>query len=155
MYIEPDHWPQLAGWKHLVLFRMVQEILTNVLKHSQANLVQVEVSLTGSFLNIQLKDNGIGYDPTQKPEKPHLGIRHLHDRARSINAQLQAGVGHIAGLLGDQGVVAQLDTGTAPSVPVFAQDEAEAPTRKAEAPRVNAMPTNRMPVRRGSFNYEE
>lgn len=89
VYIEPDHWPQLAGWKHLVLFRMVQEILTNVLKHSQANLVQVEVSQTGSFLNIQLKDNGIGYDPTQKPEKPHLGIRHLHDRARSINAQLQ------------------------------------------------------------------
>ncbi len=89
VYIEPEHWPKLSEWKSLVLFRMVQEILNNILKHSQANLVQVEATQTGSFLNFHLEDNGIGYDPTQKPEKPHLGMKHLYDRARTINAQLQ------------------------------------------------------------------
>lgn len=88
-YIELEHWPALSEWKSHILFRMIQEILNNVLKHSQANLVHIEASQTGSFLNIHLKDNGIGYDPTQKSEKPHLGITHLYDRARTINAQLQ------------------------------------------------------------------
>lgn len=89
VYIEPDQWPSLSNWRSLVLFRMIQEILNNVLKHSHANLVQVEVSQTGSFLNMHLEDNGVGYDPTHKSEHPHLGLKHLYDRARTINAQLQ------------------------------------------------------------------
>jgi two-component system NarL family sensor kinase len=89
VYVEPDLWPSVSKWTSLILFRMIQEILNNVLKHSKANLVQVEVSQTGSFLNLHLKDNGVGYDPTRLSEHSKLGVKHLYDRARAINAQLQ------------------------------------------------------------------
>ncbi len=89
VYLEPTHWPSLQPLKTTVLFRMVQEILNNILKHSQASLVKIEVSCTRSYMNFHLEDDGVGYDPTAKTENPHLGINHLYERARVINAQLQ------------------------------------------------------------------
>lgn len=89
VYLEPEQWPKLSAMKRIVLFRMIQELLNNILKHSQATLVTLNITLSGSFLNILLEDNGVGYDPTHIPEDPHLGMKHLYERARIINAQLQ------------------------------------------------------------------
>lgn len=89
VYIEPEHWPDLPPHIGLVLFRMIQEILNNVLKHSNASLLKVQVIKSGSFLNIHLEDNGVGYDPTSEPDHPQLGMKHLYERSRMIQVQLQ------------------------------------------------------------------
>ena len=88
-YIVPDHWPELSGWKSLELLRMVQEILNNILKHSEANKVRIEVSQQGTFLNLNLEDNGIGFDLGDQTGPNHLGLKNLYDRARTIDARLQ------------------------------------------------------------------
>ena len=47
------------------LFRIVQESLTNVLKHAQAAQVVINVNVSADRLLLSIEDNGIGYDMTQ------------------------------------------------------------------------------------------
>lgn len=88
VYTLPEVWPRFQPLKATVLLRMSQEILNNIIKHSAATLVKVEVFQSGTFLNIRLEDNGVGYDTGTHPEKPHLGMKHVYERAKAIKAQL-------------------------------------------------------------------
>lgn len=87
-YIEPRQWPTLTSLQSIVLFRMLQELLNNVLKHSKATLLKIEVFQSGSFLNIHLEDDGLGFDTKATLQESHLGMKHLHERANAIHAQL-------------------------------------------------------------------
>jgi signal transduction histidine kinase len=46
------------------VFRIVQEALTNVVKHAQASEVVINVGVVGNRLQVSVEDNGIGYDTT-------------------------------------------------------------------------------------------
>ncbi len=46
-----------------VAFRLVQEALTNVLKHAEASTVTVSISAAGRELHVRIEDNGRGFDP--------------------------------------------------------------------------------------------
>jgi signal transduction histidine kinase len=45
------------------VYRLVQEALTNVVKHAQANTVRVAVGEAGGQVRIEVQDDGIGFDP--------------------------------------------------------------------------------------------
>ena len=72
----------------LILFRMVQETLHNVIKHSQAGKVDV----TGTFVNnnfqLVISDNGVGFTPA-KIDYSGSGLINLESRCKLINADLQ------------------------------------------------------------------
>ncbi len=63
--------------------RILQELLNNILKHSEATEVHLEISHHDEHLHILLKDNGKGFDI----EKTHegVGIKHMRARAESMN----------------------------------------------------------------------
>jgi signal transduction histidine kinase len=71
----------------VALYRIAQEALNNVAKHSGAS--QAEVLLHCSNIEVQLtiSDNGRGFDRRQVPPD-HLGLGIMRERAQTIDAQV-------------------------------------------------------------------
>jgi len=67
------------------LFRIFQEALTNVMKHSKATQVSVRLSRTAQLINLQIEDNGCGIAPSRLkrlvPLDGHLGLIGMAERA--------------------------------------------------------------------------
>jgi two-component system, NarL family, sensor kinase len=76
----------LASQTELILFRMVQEMLNNSLKHAKASEITVALTFSPTELRITVTDNGQGFDAT-KPVKG-IGLQNLDNRAKLIQAQL-------------------------------------------------------------------
>jgi len=68
-------------------FRIVQESLTNVLKHSDARRVVIELQAAGGGLALSVADDGT---PRGKP-RPGNGLRGMHERAEATGGRLSAG----------------------------------------------------------------
>jgi signal transduction histidine kinase len=73
--------------KELILFRMVQECLTNAIKHSQAKKIEVLANYSNDFFELIIKDNGIGFN-TEKVYSHGLGLKNMQNRIKFIEAKL-------------------------------------------------------------------
>ncbi len=76
----------------LSFYRMVQEALTNILKHSEANVVQIEICCENNGLTLRVKDNGNGFDIAKMMEgaivERRVGLLGMRERFTSIGASL-------------------------------------------------------------------
>jgi len=81
--------PALGNDKPIILFRMIQEIVNNIIKHAGANLIELSVSKDKERLQISIKDNGKGFSKEKK--SAGAGLRNLENRARMIGADLEIG----------------------------------------------------------------
>ena len=59
----------------LCLYRVAQEALRNVARHSGASSVQIELRSVGGRLELAVRDNGVGFDPGRKQSRPSLRAR--------------------------------------------------------------------------------
>ena len=75
--------------KSIFLYRMMQEILNNIVKHSHATHVAVQVLQENNKVKISVQDNGVGFDFIQKNFKPGIGLTSLQKRAAMIDCTLQ------------------------------------------------------------------
>lgn len=67
------------------LFRIVQEALNNVRKHSGASRAVVRFARRApGLLVIRVEDDGIGFDVSQRPRKGHYGLQIMQERAKSV-----------------------------------------------------------------------
>jgi len=77
--------------KELILFRIVQEVINNVIKHAAASEVIVELEYQSGQLLLTITDNGQGFDLTPLEQKTNptfgIGIKNMHSRARLIGAE--------------------------------------------------------------------
>jgi signal transduction histidine kinase len=73
----------------LCLYRIAQEALHNVVKHSRATHATVSLTTDNGDLVLRVSDNGIGFDPVSVREKGTLGLVSLQERARLVRAHLQ------------------------------------------------------------------
>ena len=78
----------------LCLFRIVQEGLRNLKKHSGAKKAHVELRQTGGKLLVSVRDEGIGFDPRETKEKQGLGIRSMEERVRLLGGQFKIHSAH-------------------------------------------------------------
>jgi len=70
-----------------VLYRIAQEGLTNVVRHSQASHLNLIVEKNGQDFLLTIEDDGIGFDPTAlgtKSGKRHLGLISMKERAEML-----------------------------------------------------------------------
>ena len=78
--------------KAIFLFRMFQESLNNILKHSHATEVTVDLDYGAEYFTLQIHDNGIGFNVSDKKQSANsgsgVGLRSLFNRARIIGADL-------------------------------------------------------------------
>ncbi len=69
------------------IYQIVQELLANVLRHSQATELTVQLQRQNGTLNLIVEDNGVGFD-VAKAQGSGIGMKSLHERAKNINATL-------------------------------------------------------------------
>ena len=63
------------------LFRIVQEALSNVRRHSQAKTAHITLEQSGDRVQLTVHDSGIGFDP-RKITHRQFGVRGIEERAR-------------------------------------------------------------------------
>lgn len=66
------------------LYRMVQEILNNTLKHARARKVIIQINRLEESLNLTVEDDGVGFN-SQRKQKNGLGLANLEARAQQLN----------------------------------------------------------------------
>lgn len=66
------------------VYRIVQEALTNVLRHAQASRVEVSVAVTADALQLEVRDNGCGRI-SQFQSSRHFGVSGMRERVQSLN----------------------------------------------------------------------
>jgi NarL family two-component system sensor histidine kinase LiaS len=70
------------------LFRVAQESLANVAKHSGATSAEVELSYNGDTVTLEVSDNGGGFDPQQKPGSG-FGLQSMRERMERLGGRLE------------------------------------------------------------------
>lgn len=85
----PDELPQLDDRAATTLFRIVQESITNVLRHAQAHSVNISLYLEPDHLCLEVRDDGVGLKPVPKDGQPHFGLVGIQERAASIGGHAE------------------------------------------------------------------
>jgi signal transduction histidine kinase len=70
------------------IYRIVQEAFNNIIKHADANQINLELQATQSGIFLEVEDNGIGFDPEQD-YAGHLGIRSMQERVKVLGGSIE------------------------------------------------------------------
>lgn len=70
------------------LFRVAQEGLSNIARHSQATRVGVQLLCNQAEISLTLSDNGVGFDPSSSEGKG-IGLRIMHERMQDLGGKLR------------------------------------------------------------------
>jgi len=81
----PDSMPPEAS---LCLFRVAQEALRNVARHSGARGVALTIAKQREGLQLEVRDDGQGFDATVPPRPPALGLSGMRERVRHLGGRL-------------------------------------------------------------------
>lgn len=73
----------------LVLFRVVQEVLNNIVKHANASSINISINYQHDMLMIVIKDNGKGFDLKELESNKGIGFRNMVNRMRLINGLIK------------------------------------------------------------------
>jgi signal transduction histidine kinase len=71
----------------LGIFRIVQECLRNLKKHSGAQQAVVRLRVNAGKLNVSVLDKGCGFDTRELSHKEGLGVRTMEERVRSLGGE--------------------------------------------------------------------
>lgn len=81
-----DELNNLSGDIKVELYRIIQELMNNIVKHAQATSVEVQLSFRDQLVNLMVEDNGIGFDIN----KLHMGIglRNIKSRVQGLSGEI-------------------------------------------------------------------
>jgi len=84
---------RLAGEVELVLYRIAQEALNNVIRHAKAGNATLHITYDDKEVRLEVSDNGVGFQipnsPTDFAPSGHFGLLGMHERAELIGARLK------------------------------------------------------------------
>ncbi len=83
---EGDEQPSLE--QSVALYRIVQEALTNIAKHAQANRVDVDLRLTGDRWRLAVRDDGVGFDPEKERRPTAHGLVSIRERVLGLGGEV-------------------------------------------------------------------
>ncbi len=89
--LDPAAVAQLDEGGERFAYRLVQETLRNTANHAQASRVDVVVRQAEGAVVVEVRDDGIGFDPAEvlaTPEEGHFGLHVLRDLAAQVGADL-------------------------------------------------------------------
>jgi two-component system NarL family sensor kinase len=85
LYLHPEI-GKLGQTLGIELYRIVQELVSNTLKHSKADEVSLQTNFSKDIFNLIYEDNGIGFDP--KELKGGIGLENVNARVERIGGEL-------------------------------------------------------------------
>ena len=77
----------LEADKELVLFRIAQEAIHNIIKHADASRIMIGLYYNNKMLNFEISDNGKGFSIEQKTGKLRTGLINMTKRAKMIEGK--------------------------------------------------------------------
>jgi signal transduction histidine kinase len=90
--VDPPDFPRLTPELETAIFRIVQESLSNVVRHSQARKAQINLTLHGGQVVAKVRDNGRGIAESvaaQQPGSIGIGIGGMSQRAKEFGGELR------------------------------------------------------------------
>jgi signal transduction histidine kinase len=90
-----------------LLYRLVQEALTNVIKHAEAKTVRINTERDGESLLVTVSDDGRGM-PEGKANEESRGLRYMRQRADLIGATISFRAGDLVANSGNPGTVVEI-----------------------------------------------
>jgi ligand-binding sensor domain-containing protein/signal transduction histidine kinase len=86
--VEADEVCALPTDVKVAFYRIAQEALNNIVKHARANQVNVRLRCETNAVELEIADDGKGFDPTEVSTEHH-GLRIMRERAEAIGARFQ------------------------------------------------------------------
>jgi two-component system NarL family sensor kinase len=84
---------RLEDQQELILFRIAQEALHNIMKHAKATIINVIIIFDAETFTLKIKDNGVGFDASPLESNNYdefgLGLRNMYNRAKIINTDFK------------------------------------------------------------------
>jgi signal transduction histidine kinase len=90
----PEDLGRLSRDSEVAIFRIVQECLTNVMRHSESTIAKIRITQTGSEVCVVVEDSGKGISPEKLLEltsegTPGVGLRGMRERIRQLGGTLE------------------------------------------------------------------
>ena len=74
--------------QEIMLYRIIQEMVNNTLKHADAKRIELQIDVREKWLDIRYSDDGIGFDIEEKQEEKTLGLQTIQSRVKFLNGSL-------------------------------------------------------------------
>ncbi|AMC11307.1 hypothetical protein Lupro_08585 [Lutibacter profundi] len=78
----------LSNEKEIILFRILQEFCNNTLKYAKAKNLEITFNYAKNYLEINAKDDGVGFDYNNKNNHTGIGLANIKSRAALIKADI-------------------------------------------------------------------
>lgn len=84
-----DHFHILDANTDIILYRMIQEIVNNIIKHASATEIAIDIVSDPQMTAVKISDNGVGFDPGMLKEgRTGIGLQNIANRSKTINASV-------------------------------------------------------------------
>jgi two-component system sensor histidine kinase DegS len=91
--IEGNEDQEISEEVKLCIYRLVQESLINVQKHSDADHVEVWVQITSEKIMVSITDNGVGFEVPERfgelTQEKHFGLVGLKEMVEAVSGEFQ------------------------------------------------------------------
>ncbi len=75
--------------KELIIFRIIQEAFNNIIKHARARQVQLRLNYQPDILEIEIRDNGRGFDRSHCSNSKQAGLKNMETRAKILKGEMK------------------------------------------------------------------
>ena len=86
-YIEGPR-ERLPENKEIMLYRIIQEMVNNTLKHAEAGKIELRVNVSPGHLDIRFADNGKGFEVAEGIEKKSIGLQSIWSRVNFLDGNI-------------------------------------------------------------------
>jgi two-component system sensor histidine kinase DegS len=80
---------RLESYQEVMLFRAIQELLYNSVRHSQASSVKVQLDVGDSLIKVTVDDDGKGFDVEELDGKDGMGLKVIRDRVEMMGGGIE------------------------------------------------------------------
>lgn len=86
--LQCDAYQGASEKQEVFLYRIVQELLTNSIKHGRAQQIKITLLSNNTSIQLEVIDNGVGFDPQQLQNAPGIGMKNIKTRIDLLNGSL-------------------------------------------------------------------
>jgi signal transduction histidine kinase/tetratricopeptide (TPR) repeat protein len=86
--LETSELPQFENTRQVMIYRLMQEVISNIRKHANAKSILLQLLCYDNNLNLIIEDNGDGFDYEKALEKDGLGIKSINSRAQFLDGTI-------------------------------------------------------------------
>ena len=87
--LEMSNLPKIENTKQVMIYRLMQEVISNIRKHANAKSILLQLLSYENELNLVIEDNGDGFDYQKAIAKDGLGIKSINSRAEFLDATIE------------------------------------------------------------------